>query len=338
MKEFDAICIGEIIVDFISQEFGKNIADVSIFSKFAGGAPANVAMGMAKLGLKVAFSGRVGKDPFGDFLANYLSKNEINTKYIIKDNMHKTRLAFVGIGKNGERSFEFWEREPADSFISSDDITDEFINSARLIHFGSLPLCNYHSREEIFNILDRIDQSSTFISFDLNYREPLWKSTKEAREVLKKFISKSQIIKLTEEEANIITEEGDLETAARKLLCGIVKLIAITRGEKGSFIMTPRAKAYIPAFKITLKDTTGCGDAFLSKLLTSFLKQERLVEEYDEDDLYQIGKYANASGAIIASKIGATSFLPTEEEIKGFLREYEKCHSRSQNNETNKTV
>ncbi len=324
MKKFDVICIGEILIDFISEEPSQRLADVKTFSKFAGGAPANVAVGFSKLGLKTAFAGRVGNDPFGDFLINYLKKCNIDSEYIIRDTVHKTRLAFVGLDSKMERFFEFWEKNPADANIKSDDYSPEFLSSAKIVHFGSLPLCSEESRDDFFNIISKVNRDNTYISFDPNYRESLWESKEEARIVLSNFASKANILKMNVEELLFLTEQSDLEKASEELFGENTMLIAITLGSKGCFIKTRNLFIFVSGFKVEQVDSTGCGDAFLAGLLAKIVKQERYIEYFNEKDLIELGKFANGAGAIAVNRLGGTESLPTSKELNMFLEERNK--------------
>lgn len=321
MKKFDVICIGEILIDFISEEPGKQLGDVKTFSKFAGGAPANVAVGLTTLGLKTAFAGRVGNDPFGDYLINYLKRHNVNSEHIIRDPLHKTRLAFVGLDLNKERSFEFWEKSPADVNIKSDDYSPEFLSSSRIVHFGSLPLCSAESRDNFFNIISQVNRDNAYISFDPNYRESLWESKEEARILLSKFASKANILKINEQEALFLTKQSYLEKASEVLFGENTVLIAITLGSKGCFIKTRNFFTFVQGFKVKQVDSTGCGDAFLAGLLAKIIKQKRNIESFNEKDLIEIGKFANGTGAIAVTHLGGTESLPTSEEVKMFLEQ-----------------
>ncbi len=324
MKKFDVICIGEILIDFISEEPGKRLADVKTFSKFAGGAPANVAVGISKFGLKTAFAGRVGDDSFGDFLINYLKRHNINSEYIIRDTVHKTRLAFVGLDSKMERFFEFWEKNPADANIKSDDYFPEFLSNAKIVHFGSLPLCSTESRDNFFNIIPKVNRDNTYISFDPNYRESLWESKEEARIVLSNFASKANILKMNEQEALFLTKQSYLEKASKVLFGENTMLIAITLGSKGCFIKTRNFSTFVSGFKVEQVDSTGCGDVFLAGFLAKIIKQEGYIKHFNEKDLIELGKFANGAGAIAVTRLGGTESILTSEELNKFLEERNK--------------
>ncbi|HCK99560.1 MAG TPA: hypothetical protein DHW42_05570 [Candidatus Marinimicrobia bacterium] len=324
MRKYDVICVGEVLIDMISREPGKSLSETGSFSKFAGGAPANVAVGMAKLGRKVAFSGKVGRDPFGKFLRNYLNEYSVNTDLLQDDHFHKTRLAFVSIDRDGDRSFEFWEKSPADSALSLNDFSIDELNRANIVHFGSLPLCTPDSRKVFLQLINSLESPNTLLSFDPNYRESLWNTKEDAYKVLKTVASHVQILKMSLEEALFLSGENSLSKAVPELFFSSTKILAITRGKNGCFLKNQHAAVEVPAYKVEVKDTTGCGDAFLAGLLSGIIQSGKAPDELNEEELYLIGRRANAAGALTASRFGATEALPSQIELDEFMQSVKK--------------
>src|SRR5579862_2337949 len=133
-------CIGEAIVDFVSTKRGAALSDAPEFLKCAGGAAANVAVGLAKLGVESNFIGKVGDDPFGRFVAQELRSHGVDISGVSYDAEHKTRLAFIALSKSGERSFEFWERDPADEHLTAADLSPAKIAKSTVVHISSFLL------------------------------------------------------------------------------------------------------------------------------------------------------------------------------------------------------
>lgn len=314
-KKADIVCIGEVLIDFISRDPCRGLAEVTSFEKFAGGAPANVAIGLAKLGTAVAFAGRVGDDPFGAFLVQYLNDRKVETTFLKKDSQHKTRLAFVCLDASGERTFEFWEKEPADTAIEIGDFPEELRDNIKIAHFGSLALSDEKSKTVFQQIAAHFEDSTTLISFDPNYRKSLWRSDEEARAVLGSFASQAHILKMAAEEALFLAKEVEFESAAQKLLNKKTKIIAITHGAQGCYLKTHQFHAVVPGFNVKTVDTTGCGDAFTAALLAKIIKIGLNIEGYTPEMLSDLGRYANAAGALVAGRRGGTASFPTEEEI-----------------------
>ncbi|MDD5765444.1 MAG: carbohydrate kinase [Candidatus Marinimicrobia bacterium] len=320
MKRFDVICIGEVLIDLISQEPGKRLADVSLFKKFAGGAPANVAVGLAKLGCQVAFAGKVGNDSFGRFLRKYLDDHDINTEALIGDPQHNTRLAFVEIAGNGERAFEFSEKHPADSALKVDDFTIDLLKNSKIVHFGSLPLTIPANWKLFDKLISQLNQQNVLTSFDPNYRPTLWKSARSARKALGNLAARSQILKVSLEEGVFLTGIDDLEGLPAALFGPDTRLLSITMGERGCILKNRNITVKIPGFSVKVADMTGCGDAFTAGLLAKLIQSGKSPDDLNESELITFGQYANAMAALTATRLGATDALPRKIELEKFLK------------------
>jgi len=320
MKQLDVICIGEVLIDMVSKEPGKSLPDVERFAKYAGGAPANVAVGLAKLDRTITFAGKVGGDSFGQFLRQYLEKHSVNTDYLVADEERKTRLAFVSIDQQGERSFEFWEREPADLALSVNDVPHGLLDQARVVHFGSLALTDVTSRQEFNKIADTIKSPDTLISFDPNYRPSLWQSEAEAFQTLDAFASKAHVLKMDIEEAKFLCNCDSIDKILATLTFETTQIIAITLGKDGCILKNRDYCVKVPGFAVNAVDSTGCGDAFMAVFIDEIVSFGKSLRTLSKENLYTIGSRANAAGAITASRYGAMSGLPTRDEISQFIK------------------
>lgn len=312
-------CIGEVLVDFISTTSGLDLVEAPGFMKFAGGAAANVAVGLAKLGEHSAFVGKVGKDSFGTFLCNELRRNGVDVSGLLFADKHKTRLAFVSLTKSGDRDFEFWEQHPADEQFYESDISIKRLASSNIIHIGSFLLIREPSRSTTLKIAKELHRRSCIISFDPNLRLSLWKSPAEARRILLRMFKLCTILRLNEDEVSFITDVRDLERAARKLLSLGPLLVVVTRGAKGCYVLTTRYSKFIKGFSVNAVDTTGCGDGFLAGLLSGLVRSNNSMGELSDEELTSICTFANAIGAMTATKSGVIAALPTFAEVKRFL-------------------
>ncbi len=152
MKKNNILSIGEAFIDLVSSEPTSDLSTAKYFTKLAGGAPANVAVGIARLGVRSAFLGKVGDDSFGRFVIRELRKNGVNTGRMILDPQHKTRLAFVAVMKNGNRDFEFWEKDPADEHLKKREIPRSAIEGSSIINIGPFMLLNPETRRSAFAV------------------------------------------------------------------------------------------------------------------------------------------------------------------------------------------
>src|SRR5437764_13192160 len=164
------ICLGEALIDFVADVHGVSIEDCPGFRKAAGGAPANVAVGVARLGRTSAFAGKVGEDPFGRFLERTLAENGVDTSPMRFDAEARTGLAFVSLMEDGERDFVFYRHPSADMRLRPDELPQDLFDGARIFHFGSITLISEPSRSTTLEALRRARSAGCRISFDPNLR------------------------------------------------------------------------------------------------------------------------------------------------------------------------
>jgi len=307
-------CIGELLIDFIGKDINKGIKNGINFEKKAGGAPANVAAAVCKLGGEAAFLGQVGDDSFGRFLVDMLKRVNIDVEMTkMKGN---TTLAFVAIDENGERDFEF--NRGSDGDYSFDSINLNKIKSSDIIHFGSATgLLEGELKRTYFKFLDFGKENNIFISFDPNYRDALITEDKLEKfiEDSKSFIKVSDFVKLSDEEIKIITKEIDLDQGVKILHEFGAKVVAITLGSEGTLISNGTISEIVPSIKIKQVDSTGAGDAFVGALL------KKVAEVNDKKNIpfeewKRIITYANKVGAITCTNYGAIDSIPYAKDIK----------------------
>ncbi len=313
-------CIGEALVDLVATSPGP-LSHVRGFVKALGGEGANVAVGLARLGSHVRFVGRVGADAFGTFLVEELSKNGVDTRGIVFDKRHKTRLAFVSLSNDGERDFEFWEKEPAGEQLETADIDFSAVAASRIVNIAPLLFMKEPARSTAFEIAERIRDIGGVVAFDANVRLSLWKSAAEARRVLSLMARRASILRLNADEANFLTGEADLDRAARKLRASGPHLVAITLGAKGSYVQTASVRTFVRGFKVKAVDTTGCGDAFFAGLLHGIAATGRPAGTLSEEELTSICRFANAVGALTARKRGGAAAIPYPKHVARFMKQ-----------------
>ena len=167
-----ALCIGELLIDFVSTTPDVTLAEAPGFVKAPGGAPANVAVGLAKLGIDAGFIGKVGADAFGDFLRETLQQNSVDTAYLIAGETSRTTLAFVATRSDGMKDITFYRHPGADIQLSPDDIDTDYVQSAELFHYGSVSLSHSPSREATLQTIQAAKASGAMLSYDPNLRLP----------------------------------------------------------------------------------------------------------------------------------------------------------------------
>ncbi len=311
------LCPGELLIDFISKDIDKNLIEANIFEKKAGGAPANAALAINKYGGKAYFAGSVGNDKFGEYLINTLKKNKLSTKLVKKINTHTT-LAFVSIQKNANRSFNF--ARGADEYFKYSDIDKKILEECSIIHFSSATaFLGGELENTYFKLLEYAKKNNKIISFDPNYREQLHSNIKkEFIEKSIKFISNSDIVKLSDDEAILITNEKDINNCAKKILKLGAKNVLITLGNKGVLYGHDKEIDKIKTIKVKAIDTTGAGDAFIGSLIgqISNLKKNNLTHNY----LIPIIENSTYAASISTTKSGAMESIPEKKEIEEYLK------------------
>lgn len=261
------VCIGELLIDFICKDIDSDLINGTNFIKKAGGAPANVAAAISKLGGKAYFAGKVGKDSFGYFLKKTLEDFNVDTSMLTFDNTSNTTLAFVSLKNNGERDFIF--NRGADELYNFEDLDEGKLKSADIIHFGSATALLGGPLKRTYNeAIELAKREKVFVSFDPNYREDLWKDKiDEFIKSSKEFISKADLVKVSSEELAIISGISDKDDAVDYLLNLGAKMVTVTLGEKGTLVSTKTNRNIVESIKIKSIDSTGAGDAFTGAVL-----------------------------------------------------------------------
>lgn len=284
------------------------------YLKCAGGAPANVAVGIARLGMPSAFIGRVGKDPLGEFMQQTLQAENVNTDFMILDPKQRTSTVIVGLN-NGERSFTFMVNPSADQFLQVSDLPH--FQAGEWLHCCSIALIHNPSRETTFEAIRRIKAAGGFFSFDPNLRESLWNGFDEMKSVVMQAVALADVLKFSEEELTLLTEADSLEKAFEKITALYPeKLIIVTLGKDGALYHLNGNKAVVAGKALKPVDTTGAGDAFVGGLLAG-LAQNSDWQQIER--LERIIRQANACGALATTAKGAMSALPNQAQLTEFL-------------------
>lgn len=301
--------LGDAVVDLIPE--GENA-----YLRCAGGAPANVAVGIARLGGTTGFIGRVGDDPLGRFMLQTLQQENVCTQHMSLDPQQRTSTVIVELNE-GERSFTFMVNPSADQFLDLSDLPH--FNSNDWLHCCSIALINEPSRSTTFEAIRRIKAEGGFFSFDPNLRESLWKSSAEMKSVVNQVVALADVLKFSEEELVFLTDSKDLSEATSKLAKRYPeKLIIVTLGKLGATYYLQGESELVSCKPLIPVDTTGAGDAFVSGLLFGISQVENWK---NSTALMQIIKQANACGALATTAKGAMSALPNKQQLDAFLAE-----------------
>ncbi|MDY7222416.1 aminoimidazole riboside kinase [Halalkalibacterium halodurans] len=309
------ICLGEALIDFIPMDSTNEI-----YQKSPGGAPANVAVGLAKLGAKSTFVGKVGDDLLGRFLKETLTKANVNTEHMLFSKEVRTGATFVTLAANGERSFDFYINPSADRFLEKGEIAPTLFEEHGVLHFGSISLISEPARTATRHAVSLAKKNGLMISYDPNLRLNLWEDEEQARLLITSMLGEADVLKISEEELAFITGEQTIEAGLDQLAAYNIPLVFVTLGEKGSIVSYNGIQRKIPAMAVQTVDTTGAGDAFVSAILFKLQEERKQVAELSIKEVEQMARFASVSGGLAAATKGAMTALPTLEKVNDILR------------------
>lgn len=290
--------LGDAVVDLLPDGEGKLL-------QCPGGAPANVAVGIARLGGKSAFIGRVGDDPFGRFMAKTLADERVDVKHMRLDPAHRTSTVVVDLDDHGERSFTFMVRPSADLFLEPADLPT--FSAGEWLHVCSIALSAEPSRSATFQAMDAIRKAGGYVSFDPNIRPDLWPDENALRLCLEQALQSADVVKLSVEELAFLTGYADVREGLNTLMqrCP-ARLVLVTQGKEGVIAWHQGAVKHYPATPVQCVDTTGAGDAFVAGLLYGLAAGQELVPAI---------ALAQRCGALATTAKGAMTALPWQHDL-----------------------
>ncbi len=315
----DVTALGEILIDFTP--CGKTEDGRTLFEQNPGGAPANVLAALRRYGRTVSFIGKVGDDIFGRYLLSVLADCGIGTDGVAVDPDVFTTLAFVALSDTGERNFSFARKPGADTCLRADELCEELIENSRVFHIGSLSLTGEPSRGTTLRALAIAKRAGCLISYDPNYRAPLWENVETAVSTMRSVLPYVDLMKLSEEEIVFLTGEHDPAKAAEALVKQGVSVVAVTLGKDGAIVGTKEGTCRVPGFRAEPVDTTGAGDAFWGAFLNGVLESGKKPEEILLSEAASFARSANAAASLCVEKRGAIPSMPSPERIRDRLNQ-----------------
>ncbi|KAL4375476.1 hypothetical protein AHAS_Ahas05G0285600 [Arachis hypogaea] len=316
------VSFGELLIDFVPTVGGVSLAEAPAFQKAPGGAPANVAVGISRLGGSSAFVGKVGADEFGYMLANILKENNVDMSGMRFDPNARTALAFVTLRADGEREFLFFRNPSADMLLHESELDINLLKKARVFHYGSISLIDEPCKSAHLAAMRIASNSGSILSYDPNLRLALWPSAEAARKGIMSIWDQADVIKISEEEITFLTggdDPYDDNVVLKKLFHPNLKLLIVTEGSSGCRYYTKEFRGKVGGVKVKPVDTTGAGDAFVGGFLYNLASDPSILQ--DEKRLRKALYFANVCGAITVTERGAIPAMPTKEAILQFLLE-----------------
>ncbi|MBS1992241.1 MAG: carbohydrate kinase [Cyanobacteria bacterium SZAS LIN-2] len=323
----DVLCLGEILVDWVCTTVGAELDQAQSFTKAAGGAPANTAVGLARQGVPTAFIGRISDDAFGRWLRSILETEGINVDGAILDPTAQTRMAYVVTTATGDRKLaEFSRISCADTKLQPNDLKQHLFALGSVLHFGSISLIESPAAESTKKAVELARAHKMLVSYDPNVRISLWPSRETCKQTILNTLSWADVVKINEDELEFLTGSRERKAADELREEHNLPLLIITLDSRGAYFATKHGGRTVQGFQVELVEATGAGDGFNSGVLGGLLpliksapdKREALIA-MDQDVLAEIIRRANAIGAITCTKAGAIPALPTREEVETFF-------------------
>lgn len=308
MKRYDAVALGELLIDFTNE--GSGTMGNPLFEANPGGAPCNVLSMLSKLHRKTAFIGRVGNDMFGRQLKETLDLVNIDPVGLSFDDKVRTTLSFVSMTKDNDRDFSFYRDPGADMMLSKEDVPLSLLKDTRLFHFGTLSMSSSLSKEATTTAVSHAREAGALISFDPNIRQALWEDKEMLRSAITYGLSVSDILKFSDDEIVWYTGEEDIDKAAEALKKETgAKLILLTLGKNGSVAYYNDSRVFSKAITCDeVIDATGAGDCFFGCCLDIVL--EYGIDGLDDDRLLRMLSFANKAASIVITRKGALLSMP----------------------------
>ena len=308
------LAMGEVLVDFIVADDATSLQTAEMFAARAGGAPANVAVALARLGLASAFCGVVGDDPFGTRLRAELAEQRVDVARLRSTGDAATTFAFAWKDSRGDG--HFWLLRNADTLLNDGDVAAAGIPALAALVIGSVALAEQPSRGAIERAVLTAREAGVPVVFDINLRPTLWRDLGEARTASERIAAESTVLKLSLDDARgLYGSEIGPDSAILRLLTLGPQAVILTDGERGCWLASRDVPGVtrVPAFSIDAVEPTGAGDAFTAALISRLLDSDWSAPTPEDV------RFAAAAGALATTRRGAWEGLPSRDQLQSFL-------------------
>jgi fructokinase len=328
----DVVCMGELLVEFVATADNVSLAHAPGFIKAPGGAPANVAVALQRLGMNARFVGKVGNDPFGQYLRESLDATGVDTRCLFVDQAARTTAVFVAVWDDGHKDLCFYRNPGADMQLQPWDIVEDVFSGARCFHFGSISFINEPAATAQRKAIEVAHARKLMITYDPNYRPTLWPDVPTARRVIFDSFKYCHLAKISSEEWEIATGHTNLQAGIDAVLGQGVELLVISRGADGALATNGDYLIECPAYRVDVVETTGAGDGFMAAMIARLLPEREKtgsLAHLDRELVREALRFASAVGALTCTKRGAIPALPMREEVERFIQGRHKSRSGS---------
>lgn len=314
----EVLCFGEALIDMLAEPAGS-------YRPYAGGAPANVAVALAKLGVPSAFVGMLAEDAFGDFLLGSLKAAGVSTAQIVRTGAANTALAFVSLDAQGERRFSFYRPPAADLLFRAQHFKPEGFRDAAAFHCCSNSLTEPAIAEATLEGVRLAQAAGAIVSFDMNYRPGLWPSHADARPRIWSLLREADVVKLSASELAYLAAPMKSEAAAiAQIWKGRAQWLLVTDGPE---LIRHFARDYEDSagtYEVQSINTTGAGDAFVAGILASLNRLRAAdLSAFVADEVRVDGalRFAAACGALAVTRHGAFEAMPSRAEVEALMEQ-----------------
>jgi len=313
------LCGGEILLDFLSKDVGKGLADSILFEKRPGGSIFNVAVGLRRLGVPASLLTKLGGDEFSQGLMSVITEEKINTECLRRDPGLKTTLAFVALNEEGKPEFRFYREKAADTRLTVSEIGHINPGDYSMYHFGSIALLEKPASDAYLELLNMFHGEKILTSFDPNIRPSLIHDRKSFLDMFYRISEMVDILKMSDDDLEYVTGLTDVREGLRMILDRANALTLVTLGKKGAIASCRGQSRHVPTFnRVRVKDTTGCGDAFMVAIISGLLNSGDFTA-LSMSRLTDIVTFANAAATIVGTRYGASNAMPRLREVDKFL-------------------
>ncbi|MBC8569679.1 5-dehydro-2-deoxygluconokinase [Zongyangia hominis] len=316
-RPLDVIPIGRATVDLNPVDYNRSLEESTTFKKYVGGSPANIAVGLARLGKKVGFIGMVSDDRFGDYVTHYFANEGIDTSGICRaKHGEKMGLTFTEILSPTQSSILMYRNQAADLMLTTDDVSEDYIASAKAVVISGTALSQSPSREAVLKALEYAKKNKTVVIFDIDYRPYNWKSNDEMAIYYSLVGRQSDLILGSREEFDLMEGliargSSDQETAARWIGYGN-RIVIIKHGKEGSTAYTCDGQSFaIKPFPVKSLKGFGGGDGYASAFIYSILEGKPVIEALE---------FGSASAAMLIASHACSADMPSVEAIEAFIK------------------
>ncbi|WP_430536071.1 5-dehydro-2-deoxygluconokinase [Listeria rocourtiae] len=313
-KKYDVIAVGRACIDLNAVEYNRPMEETMTFSKYVGGSPANIAIGTAKLGLKVGFIGKIPDDQHGRFIEQYMRQVGVDTSEMVTDKEgHKTGLAFTEIKSPEECSILMYRDQVADLYLEPEEINEDYVKQTKALVISGTALSQSPSREAILRTVQLARKHDVKLIFELDYRPYTWKSTEETAVYYQLVAEQAHVVVGTRDEFDMLENQtgGDNIATVTELFEHTPELIVIKHGVEGSYAYTKSGETFQgKAYLTKVLKTFGAGDSYASAFLYALITGETIETAL---------RFGSASASIVVSKHSSSEAMPTIAEIEALI-------------------